>query len=74
MQSSRESGGTRANWTAKTRIESKKERRPPRLQTHGVTRKDSVERIVDLDMSGNLLISPVRSKKIAAKESTVSIT
>lgn len=54
----------------KQELKAKFRRRPPRLQTHGVTRKDSVERIVDLDMSGNLLISPVRSKKIAAKEST----
>lgn len=58
----------------KQELKAKFRRRPPRLQTHGVTRKDSVERIVDLDMSVNLLISPVRSKKIAAKESAVSIT
>lgn len=56
----------------KQELQAKFRRIPPKLQTHNTARKDSVERVADLDVSGNLLVSPVRSKKMEADESTVS--
>lgn len=54
----------------KQELKAKFRGRPSKLQTRGVARKERVERVVDLDVSGNLLISPVRNKKMAAEEST----
>lgn len=35
---------------------------PPKIHSHNLGRKDSVQRETDLDISENLLVSPVRSR------------
>lgn len=35
---------------------------PPKIHSHNLGRKDSVQRATDLDISENLLVSPVRSR------------
>ncbi|KAJ7337127.1 hypothetical protein OS493_009980 [Desmophyllum pertusum] len=47
----------------KQELHAKFRRVPPMLHSHNRTRKDSVQREADLDVSENLLVSPVRSRK-----------
>ena len=44
---------------------------PPNFHTHHLGRKGSVQREADLDIAGNLLVSPVRSRNEA--EDAVSL-
>ncbi|KAL9975569.1 hypothetical protein ACROYT_G012745 [Oculina patagonica] len=47
----------------KLELQAKFRRRvPPNFHSHNLARKDSVQREADLDIAGNLLVSPVRSQ------------
>lgn len=46
----------------KQELHAKFRRVPPKFHSHNLGRKDSVQRETDLDVSENLLVSPVRSR------------
>jgi len=46
----------------KQELHAKFRRVPPKFHSHNLGRKDSVQREADLDVSENLLVSPVRSR------------
>ena len=66
----REEGRARQRAEERERLEQQKQelhakfrrRVPPKIQSHNLGRKDSVQRETDLDISENFLVSPVRSR------------